>query len=460
MPKFYRQMGLLALLLLVLTFVAPAAQAGEPRGGERVTIAASETINDDVYLFGNTVTIDGTVKGDVITMAQAVVVNGTVEGSLWAAGSTVAVNGRVGGTVRVGAYSVRLTPQTRVGRDVLAGAWSVIADQGSQVQGDVWVGSYQARLEGEVGRDYRGGQTALELNGVIRRNATADIDAGDSPGFNPAMFMPNTPNVSEIPVIPSGLRIGERAQIGGKLTYTSPTPATIAPGATITGGVQFTTDTSAERARQDQVAAEAAANSPLARLAEFVRTLITLLIVGLLMMWLARGVTEQAAYATLTQPLSSIIGGLVTLIVVPVVGLAIMMAAFVIAAVFALLTLGGIGAAALASGLVANGALLLVFFTALAWLSKAIVGLAVGQRLLAQTAPRLVESRLWPMVIGVSLVTLVLALVGLVPVLGTLLDLLVSILGLGALAKTLWDGWRGSRQLAEPSPTPLTLTPA
>ena len=89
MSRFNKHFLWIGVLLLALALVAPTAQAAEPRTGERVTIAANETVNDDVYLFGSDVIVDGTVHGDVVTAAQTVIINGTVDGSVWAAGSSI-----------------------------------------------------------------------------------------------------------------------------------------------------------------------------------------------------------------------------------------------------------------------------------------------------------------------------------------------------------------------------------
>ena len=70
------------LLALVGLFAAAPARAADPRGGDQIVIGRDEVVADDLYLVGNTVTIDGTVKGDLVAFASQVTINGTVEGDV------------------------------------------------------------------------------------------------------------------------------------------------------------------------------------------------------------------------------------------------------------------------------------------------------------------------------------------------------------------------------------------
>jgi hypothetical protein len=67
-PLRSRWLLLLAALLLLGFFAVTPAQAADARGGDQVVIGRDEVINDDLYVAGNTVTIDGTVKGDVVAV--------------------------------------------------------------------------------------------------------------------------------------------------------------------------------------------------------------------------------------------------------------------------------------------------------------------------------------------------------------------------------------------------------
>ncbi len=452
-PRWYKALPIL-LLALAVAFIAPSAQAATPRSGETVTIAADETVDDDVYLFGNTVVIDGTVKGDAIVMAQRVIVNGAVEGNLEAAAASVTVNGQVGRSVRALGYAVNLGPQAHVGKDALAGAWSLITAPGSVIQGDVMAGTYQARIEGEIGQDYDGGHTALDLNGIVGGNVNLEIndDAG-GPVFNPAIFVPGM-QVARPPTVAPGFRVGDNAQIHGSLSYTSPTAAAISSLALISGPVQQTTNVAAEQARQ--VAAEQAAYeaSPQARLLDFLRRWVTLIIVGLLLAWLAWPLMSSAA-TIMTERLAASVGwGIAALVGTPFVLLLLIMVAVILGIIFGLMTLSGLSAASVVGALLASGGLLFAFLTAVAWVSKVVVGIALGRAIFARTSPAGTNSRWWPMLLGVSLLAFGLWLLSFIPYLGGLADLIITILGLGALVVAVWNRWRP--MVAAPTPTAVT----
>jgi len=98
---FTRILGSTALIIVLLLSVATPALAFDGRGGGDITIPASEVVNDDLYISGQAVVVDGTVKGDLVVFAQTVTVNGTVEGDLLGAGRDIIVNGTIGGAVRI-----------------------------------------------------------------------------------------------------------------------------------------------------------------------------------------------------------------------------------------------------------------------------------------------------------------------------------------------------------------------
>jgi hypothetical protein len=56
---------------LLLSLNATSAFAAEVRQGETVVVGPNETIDDDLYAFGTTVTVLGTVNGDVFALAAS-----------------------------------------------------------------------------------------------------------------------------------------------------------------------------------------------------------------------------------------------------------------------------------------------------------------------------------------------------------------------------------------------------
>src|SRR5205085_8909779 len=93
--------GLLMGLALLIALAPTQTFAAEPLQGNDVTVSRNQIINDDLYAFGGTVTIQGRVNGDVVAMGGTVTVNGPASGDLLVAGGTVSVAGRVGRSGRV-----------------------------------------------------------------------------------------------------------------------------------------------------------------------------------------------------------------------------------------------------------------------------------------------------------------------------------------------------------------------
>ena len=61
------------------------ASAAEHRADGQLLISAEEIVEDDLYCFGDEITIDGQVKGDLVAAGRLIRVNGTVDGE-WMGG--------------------------------------------------------------------------------------------------------------------------------------------------------------------------------------------------------------------------------------------------------------------------------------------------------------------------------------------------------------------------------------
>src|SRR2546430_17740980 len=76
------------------------AAAADLRQGPRVTVGTGQTINDDIYAAGGTISIDGNVNGSVIAAGGTITVSGTVTRDVMVGGGTINVTGKVGGSIR------------------------------------------------------------------------------------------------------------------------------------------------------------------------------------------------------------------------------------------------------------------------------------------------------------------------------------------------------------------------
>jgi cytoskeletal protein CcmA (bactofilin family) len=421
--RFRKWVGLIGLICLFLFTFAPAALAFESRGGDTVVIGADEVIEDDLYVGANTFTLDGTVKGDLIVFGSTIEINGTVDGDLIAAGQSVSVRGKVADDARIAGMALTLDSTAQVGDDVVAAGFSIEDKKGSSVGGDFIYGGYQALLAGDVAQDLTVGVGGLQLSGSVGGDVKAEVGEAEE-GPPPTFFMSFIPDVPTMPSVPMGLTVDEGAQIGGNLDYTSASEWSI-PGGVVAGAIT--------RHEPEIEVKEEVVVSPARRAADWflrhLRRLVTLLLVGLLIVWVVPGWTEKATGALRARPLLSLGWGVVSIAAFIFALLVLLIVTILIAVIFGVVTLGGLaGTTAWTGGL--TMALLVFFFSiAVTYITKVLVSFLGGRLILARLKPDWAEGRIWPLVVGVVLFIIITA----IPILGWLVKLVVVVLGLGAL---------------------------
>src|ERR1700674_5925783 len=72
------------------------AAAADLRQGSDVTVGCGETVNDDIYAGGGTISIQGTVNGSVFAGGGTITVSGNVTRDLILGGGNINVTGHVG----------------------------------------------------------------------------------------------------------------------------------------------------------------------------------------------------------------------------------------------------------------------------------------------------------------------------------------------------------------------------
>jgi cytoskeletal protein CcmA (bactofilin family) len=434
MKYSYKFASVLTLLaLLALTFVTPAA-AFEERSGDDVVIGADEVIDDDLYVFAESFTLDGTVNGDLVVFGRTVTINGTVNGDLAAGAQVVVINGIVSDDARIGAAAIQLGENARIGSDLLVGGASLETKTGSLVEGEVVVGSGQTLLAGDVTGDVTAGTGGLELRGSFGGDVNAYVEATeesqDSPPIN--MYMSQIP--ISLPTVRPGLTVDEGALIAGNLVYSSTLDLPI-PAAAVGGSV-----TRVEPQVEEGVPArEPTAGEIVGKWAlDLLRVSVTLILVGLLLGWLFPRFMNALPGKLASQPLPSLGWGAVAYAAAVFTMLAVLVVWILGMVVSGLLTLGSLTGFVFWTGLVVLIALVVGFCLAILYLTYIVVGQAVGKWILGRTNPALADHKLWPLVIGVVVVVFVVGLlkfplVPLLGILGWLVNFVIVLCGLGAL---------------------------
>ena len=210
-----KRISLSLVTLFVLLFaLGSTAHATEFESGERVVINAGDIIDDDLFITGDTVEMNGTVKGDLFATGGTVTINGTVEGSLFIAGQTLAINGPVNGSVYGAGYSLSLGQNGVVDRNMYFAGYSLTTDRQSTINRSLYAAGYQVIHSGRISQEANLVLGALEVNGTIDGDLNAEVETVEGNEQTPPMVFPFIDN--PVDPIPLGYRQGSDAVIGGQ----------------------------------------------------------------------------------------------------------------------------------------------------------------------------------------------------------------------------------------------------
>ncbi|MYB76512.1 MAG: hypothetical protein F4X83_05345 [Chloroflexi bacterium] len=367
-----QRLGLAFMLAFMLTLLgASAAAAADFRTDTSITIGEGEVINDDLYLLGTTLIINGTVNGDVFAAGTTIEINGTVNGNASLAGQDITIGGTVSQSARVAANSFFLMSGS-VGEDLLIIGNTISIDSGGVVGRDLILTISTLTLDGTVERRVAGVAEKVTHNGSV--GAGIDISVED-------------------------LVITDGASIGGDLIYRSEKEAEIASGAEIGGEIA---------GEMVEEAIDIDIGFALDPIIIGIAGLITTAVYGTALLLAFPRLTVTASNQLLENPLLSIGMGIVFLIVVPIVSILVM------------ITVIGIPL-----GLIA----LLLYGIAL-FSAQVFVSLTIGRLLLSFFADgnrRLIQF------FGLLIGLLILFGVSFIPYVGPWAPLIVVILGFGGL---------------------------
>ena len=365
------------LIILAAFFTAfmSVAGASDFRTDERLVITKDQVINDDLYFAGSSITVDGIINGDLIAAGGEIRVSGTVNGSLMAAGGSITVTGSIADDIRAAGGNIMIDGS--VGDNALIFGGNLALGKNARINRDLTIGAGSAAIDGIVNGNLNGGASNMEMSGSVAGNVTVGID--------------------------ERLRILPGARIGGNLEYTSPRPAEIS--GTVSGRTLYT-----QRPEREE--------GLLAGLAGEVLSYLWLLLVGLVLLVIAPGITQRIADSVPIDPLKKALWGILFLIVTPIL------------AVILLITLIGIPLSLI---------LIAVYIIAI-YASRIFIGLWVGQYALRRLN-RETKSRALSLAIGLLILFLGINL----PILGIFIHFVIIVLGLGALGLAGYEVYQRSK---------------
>lgn len=398
------------------------SSAAEFRAEDQSVVESDEIVEDDLYIFGDEVTINGEVKGDVIAFGRLIKMNGLVGGDFIAAGQAVVISGKVDDDVRMAGQVLKIDKEAVIIDDLIAAGLSLEFVEASSIDGDLVFAGYQALVGGDVAGQVIGGLVNCEISGHIGGDVELSV-GGDPAGAN--AYTSGSPPPVSMPSVPEGLAIRDTAKIDGALKYQSQNEASIASDAQITGEISHTRPQT--QAKQ--------APTPAERALSIVAQYSTLLIIGLCVVVLAPNWMRRMSNNIGTRPLACVGFGAAGIIGFIVLLPCILVAMIALAVIFGVINLTSMVPVVIVLGLSSAAMMVVSFWFFTTYLAEIVLSFFAGSWLLSRAKPRLAENRLLSLLAGLVL----LAIISSVPYLGSFAGWLVVLFGLGALVVWLFS---------------------
>ncbi len=351
-------------------------------GGDDADVSVQGESDRTVWAAGRSVNIEAT-SPDAIAAGERVTMRGAVLDNFVGAGQSVSVKGPVGGDVFLLGETLELGSD--VAGDVYALGESLLIPDDVEVGGNVYFGGARLDMEGTVLGSILGGGAMIDIDGSVAGDV--QLEAAD-------------------------VRVGPKASIGGDLTYESPDKGDVSDEASIAGKVDWTEKTDAAGHGEDSDGSDFGGG-----LAWRVGMFLASLLVGGALLGLFPKVLKRPAQLLEDEAPVSLGVGFAVLLGVPV--LAVFLALFVLPIPLSLLALG-------------------VYFPATI-LARYVAAYALGWLILERMNKS--PKPLGALVAGLAVLHLAYA----VPLVGGLVLLVATVIGLGALFLT---GRRAAGQTA------------
>jgi len=277
---------LTVFFILLVFFIAKMNATQAKTTYQTIIVPAGETIEDNFVRFGNEIIIDGTVNGDVIVGANTITINGDVAGDILAvAANAITINGQVTGNVRIAGNFIEIN--NTVGKNVNIAAKTARLSKNASVG---WTLSFVVNslaVNGPVGGNIYGYGNNVTLNNSIGNNVTLFL--GET---GQATLMPET-------------------IISGSFNYSGSKNAIIQSGAEIKGDtVHQLIPQYIESYRKF-----------LSRSWLFTKIihLFSVLLIGVIIVTLFKKIVNQVTHTMWAEPGKSMLWGIACLIVTPLV---------------------------------------------------------------------------------------------------------------------------------------------
>lgn len=141
-------------------------------GKRSIVISANEIIDEDLFVLGRKITINGKVKGDIFFLAKEIDVNGEVSGDIIGMAQMVTINGTAFDDVRAGAQFVNINGKI-IGNATLTGQFINIS-RISSIGEDLLVGGNEIKIDGVIIGEVRAGGETISMGGEVGKSVILD----------------------------------------------------------------------------------------------------------------------------------------------------------------------------------------------------------------------------------------------------------------------------------------------
>jgi len=203
------------------------------------------------------------------------------------------------------------------------------------------------------------------------------------------------------------------------------------------GSVGGTESVTIQEVKAPEAAAPVASNP----IGNALRQFVAVVLFGALLLWLLPGLVRGSEEAVRRRPVVSFVGGIGVIVGYVIAIIALLVVMIVLAIVFGLITLGNLIAVDIALWLLSTLTLTIGLVLAAAYVVDGVVGLALARRL----APRMGITSRWQELGLLAAGAVVVVILTSLPVIGPLFNLIVVLVGLGAIGLFLWAGWQRRR---------------
>ena len=200
---------LMGLAILILALPASPVGASDAHRFEGKNILKRGDFAEDLFMAGRTVDLRGTVQGDLFAAAGTVYIDAAIADDAFIAGGEINLNGAAADGFIIGG---QIDSRADIADNLILAGGSVSVS--GRIGGQVIAVGGRLRLD-----------PGLEVAGDVKL-AGGDVGLGGRIG-------------GDVMVTAQSLRIAPETRVAGKLIYRGPSEPTLPPGAVIAGGIDY-----------------------------------------------------------------------------------------------------------------------------------------------------------------------------------------------------------------------------